>query len=254
MTWSLQGPSSSSTPAHHSGYNGRDVDRRHQARLEHRRRRARRAARGRGRRRLRRGRATARRGRRRRDGHLRRDRARDAPDGPAGPARRRWTSCRPRRPSARASSTAPTTRCSQARACRSAQVLLTFFDMSARTHYLNARHTLQQAARLAGRAGDQRERHDDDRRDHVRRQRLPGGPGGDPARRRPAGAAHRHRRPLHAPTRASDPGRRADPGGAAVRASSRSSRSASPPRRSARAGCARRWWRPRWRPRRASPR
>jgi glutamate 5-kinase len=31
----------------------------------------------------------------------------------------------------------------QARGVRSAQVLLTFFDMSARTHYLNARHTLQ---------------------------------------------------------------------------------------------------------------
>ena len=31
----------------------------------------------------------------------------------------------------------------QARGVPSAQVLLTFFDMSARTHYLNARHTLQ---------------------------------------------------------------------------------------------------------------
>jgi glutamate 5-kinase len=31
----------------------------------------------------------------------------------------------------------------QARGVRSAQVLLTFFDISARTHYLNARHTLQ---------------------------------------------------------------------------------------------------------------
>ena len=31
----------------------------------------------------------------------------------------------------------------------SAQVLLTFFDMSARTHYLNARQTLTQAARMA---------------------------------------------------------------------------------------------------------
>src|SRR5215210_5908682 len=30
------------------------------------------------------------------------------------------------------------------RGVRSAQVLLTFFDMSARTHYLNARHTLRQ--------------------------------------------------------------------------------------------------------------
>src|SRR5215218_11203744 len=31
----------------------------------------------------------------------------------------------------------------QARGVKSAQVLLTFFDISARTHYLNARHTLQ---------------------------------------------------------------------------------------------------------------
>ena len=31
----------------------------------------------------------------------------------------------------------------QARGVQSAQVLLTFFDISARTHYLNARHTLQ---------------------------------------------------------------------------------------------------------------
>ena len=36
-----------------------------------------------------------------------------------------------------------TTSCSRSAACASAQVLLTFFDMSARTHYLNARHTLQ---------------------------------------------------------------------------------------------------------------
>jgi glutamate 5-kinase len=35
----------------------------------------------------------------------------------------------------------------QARGVQSAQVLLTFFDMSARTHYLNARHTLQTLVR-----------------------------------------------------------------------------------------------------------
>ena len=51
----------------------------------------------------------------------------------------------------------------QARGVPSAQVLLTFFDMSARTHYLNVRQTLAQAARVAGRAGHQRERHDDHR-------------------------------------------------------------------------------------------
>ena len=36
----------------------------------------------------------------------------------------------------------------QERGVPTAQVLLTFFDMSARTHYLNARHTLQKL--LAG--------------------------------------------------------------------------------------------------------
>ena len=53
------------------------------------------------------------------------------------------------------------------------------------------------AAGLARRAGHQRERHDDDRRDLLRRQRLPRRAGGDPHRRRPARPAHRHRRPLH---------------------------------------------------------
>ena len=54
-----------------------------------------------------------------------------------------------------------------------------------------------QAARLARGAGDQRERHDHHGRHLVRRQRLPGRPGGDPARRRAAGAADRHRGPVH---------------------------------------------------------
>src|SRR4051794_37380928 len=40
-----------------------------------------------------------------------------------------------------------------ARGLRSAQVLLTFFDMSARTHYLNARHTLQKLLEWRGVAG-----------------------------------------------------------------------------------------------------
>ena len=84
----------------------------------------------------------------------------------------------------------------QARGVRSAQVLLTFFDMSARSHYLNARHTLQTLLRLARRTGDQRERHHHHGRDQLRRQRLPRGPGGDPAGRRPARPAHRHGRAL----------------------------------------------------------
>ena len=79
----------------------------------------------------------------------------------------------------------------------SAQVLLTFFDMSARTHYLNARQTLTHAARVARAAGDQRERHDRHRRDLLRRQRLPRRPGRGARRRRRADPADRHRRPVH---------------------------------------------------------
>ena len=54
-----------------------------------------------------------------------------------------------------------------------------------------------QAARVARRAGDQRERHHHDRRDLVRQQRLPRRPGGDPARGRAAAAADRRRRRVH---------------------------------------------------------
>ena len=104
-----------------------------------------------------------------------------------------------------------------------------------------------QAARLARGPGHQRERHDHDRRDLVRQQRLPRGPGGDPVRRRSAGAADRrrgrvHRRPARRPRRprwwtASR-----------TSASSTRSTSATPPRRWARAACARRSSPPRWRP------
>ena len=53
------------------------------------------------------------------------------------------------------------------------------------------------AARVADRAGHQRERHDDDRRDVVRRQRLPGRAGVRARGRRPARPADRHRGALH---------------------------------------------------------
>ena len=82
-------------------------------------------------------------GRRHGGGDLGRHRARHATDGAADAPERRWRSSRPPRRSARASSTATTTSCSRSAACGRAQVLLTFFDMSARTHYLNARHTLR---------------------------------------------------------------------------------------------------------------
>ena len=95
------------------------------------------------------------------------------------------------------------------------------------------------AARLARRARDQRERHDDDRRDLLRRQRLPRGAGRRAGRRGAAGAADRQRRPLHAPNPRVDPGARlveevTDP------RRSTSSRSATSSRRWAPAGCARR--------------
>ena len=67
-----------------------------------------------------------------------------------------------------------------------------------------------QAARLADRAGHQRERHDDHRPGLLRRQRLPRRPGGGADRRRPARPADRHRRPLHrrsAPRPGRDAGR-----------------------------------------------
>ena len=118
-----------------------DGDCSREARLEHRRRRRRRGAhRGAPRRSATTGSPSGTRPRRARDRHLRGDRARDAPDG-AADAPARWRSSRRLRRSDRASSTAPTTSCCRARR-PSAQVLLTFFDMSARTHYLNARHTL----------------------------------------------------------------------------------------------------------------
>ena len=102
------------------------------------------------------------------------------------------------------------------RGIQSAQVLLTFFDMSARTHYLNARRDAPEAARVADRAGDQRERHDDHQRDLVRRQRLPGRPGLGARRRRRARAADRHRgalhrRPAHVARRASSSSEVTDP-------------------------------------------
>ena len=64
-------------------------------------------------------------------------------------------------------------------------------------HYLNARQTLRRLIDWRVVPGRQRERHDRDRRDHVRRQRLPLGAGRDPARGAAAGPAHRHRRPAH---------------------------------------------------------
>ena len=83
------------------------------------------------------------------------------------------------------------------RGLTSAQVLLTFFDISARTHYVNARRTLRKL--LDWRIVPVVNENDTTTTDagHLRRQRLPRRPGGGADRRRAARAAHRHRRPLH---------------------------------------------------------
>ncbi len=181
----------------------------------------------------------------------RRDRARDAADGPAGAPGARWTSCRPPRAVGQGKLYRTYDELLAARGVPSAQVLLTFFDMSARDPLPQRAPDAAQAARLGRRAGDQRERHDDHRRDLVRRQRLPRRPGGDPARRRAARAADRHGRALHAPTRARPDGRagRRDHRLRAARGARH--RRLDVAARLGRA-CARRSSPPRWRPRPAS--
>ena len=109
------------------------------------------------------------------------------------------------------------------------------------------------AARLARRTGDQRERHDDHGRDLVRRQRLPRRPGRRAAGRRPAAAADRGRGALHRQS-ATRPVRRRWSRRSRIQPSSAACRSATRSRRWARAACARRWSRPRWRPPRGSRR
>jgi glutamate 5-kinase len=138
------------------------------------------------------------------------------------------------------------------RGLTSAQVLLTFFDMSARTHYVNARRTLRKL--LDWRIVPVINENDTTTTDQVSF--------GDNdflaaqvavlVGRRPARAADRHRRALH---------RRpaARPGATLVdrsRTPRRSAcwRSGTRRRRWAPAACARRWWRPTWPPRRGSRR
>ena len=107
------------------------------------------------------------------------------------------------------------------------------------------------AAGLADRPGDQRERHDDHRRDLLRRQRLPRRAGRGAAAGAAAGPADQHagrlqRRPAHGPG-----ARRWSPEITDFEALD--GRSATRSRRSGRAGCARRSWPPRW-PRRPGSR
>ena len=138
------------------------------------------------------------------------------------------------------------------RGVTSAQVLLTFFDMSARTHYLNARQTL--TTLLDWRVLPVINENDTTATDEIsfgdndflaaQVAVLVG------AER--AGPADRHRRPLHGRPAPRIP----TPGSSPRSTTSRRCatwRSATPPRRSARAGCARRSSPPRWRRRRGSP-
>ena len=138
------------------------------------------------------------------------------------------------------------------RGVTSAQVLLTFFDMSARTHYLNARQTLRTL--LEWRVLPVINENDTTATDEISF--------GDndflaaqvavliSAER--AGPADRHRRPLHRRP-APPPGRPHHQRSERLLHARRTSRSGTRPRRWARAGCARRWSPPRWPPPPASP-
>ena len=134
------------------------------------------------------------------------------------------------------------------RGIQTAQVLLTFFDMSARTHYLNARRTLHKL--LEWRIVPVINENDTTTTDEISF--------GDNdflaaqvavlAGRRPARPADRHRRRLH--RRPARRGRRASwSPRSPIPSSSARCRSGTRRRRSAPAACARRSSRPRWRPR-----
>ena len=133
-----------------------------------------------------------------------------------------------------------------------AQVLLTFFDVSARDAVRECPPHAREAARVGRRADHQRERHHRHRRDHLRRQRHPRRAGRDPPVRRPAGRALRRGRAVHERPGAR-PGRRARVRRCATSRSCATTRSACPARTSAPAGCAARCCAPRW-PRRPASR
>ena len=133
----------------------------------------------------------------------------------------------------------------QERGVPSAQVLLTFFDMSARTHYLNARHTLQTLLRW--RVLPVINENDTTTTDEI------SFGDNDFLAAQVAILIGAERLVLLTDTGglySSDP--RSDPGARLVEEvtrrsrSSRATTSACRARRSARAGCARRSWRRRW--------
>ena len=80
---------------------------------------------------------------------------------------------RPPPPPARSASPMPSRRRWRAHGLTVAQILLTLDDTEERRRHLNARATLETAARARRRAGHQRERHGRHRRDPLRRQRPP---------------------------------------------------------------------------------
>ena len=137
------------------------------------------------------------------------------------------------------------------RGIQTAQVLLTFFDMSARTHYLNARRTLRKL--LEWRIVPVINENDTTTTDEISfgdndflAAQVAVLLGAELLR-----AADRHRRPLHRrPARR--PGAELVAEVADAEALGGAATSATRSRRSAPAGCARRSWPPRWRPRRAS--
>ena len=139
------------------------------------------------------------------------------------------------------------------RGIQSAQMLLTFFDMSVRTHYVNARRTLRKL--LEWRIVPVINENDTTTTDEISF--------GDNdflaaqvavlAGRRAAAAADRHRRALHGRPARWSPAPSSCARSPTPRRSRRST-SATRSRRSARAACARRSWRPRWPPRPASRR
>ena len=141
----------------------------------------------------------------------------------------------------------------RARGVRTAQVLLTFFDMSARTHYLNARQTLRKL--LEWRVVPVINENDTTTTDEISfgnndflAAQVAILLGARLLLLLTDAAGRVHGRSARGPGRPAGPPRRASS------TRSRGSTSATPPRRSARAGCARRSSPPRWRRRPASRR
>ena len=143
----------------------------------------------------------------RRDGHLGRDRARDAADGASPRARGRSTSCRRRRRSARARCSGAYEERLAARDVHAAQVLLTSSDVVDAVNYLNARETLRRL--LEWRVVPVVNENDTTATDEITfgDNDFLSAQVGDPARGAAPGAADRHRRAAHGRPAAATPTR-----------------------------------------------